>query len=361
VIKILVIEPEIPTLEQVIYVLEPRGFTVQGAANGVVGIKIARAFAPDLILCDSTLPDIDGYTVLEQLRNDTTLTDVPFVVLSSKSDRQSIRRGMNFGADDYLPKPFSDEELLQTVKARLARRMTITNTVQTTLNLLRKNITYSLPHELRTPLQQILGFSSLLQDQPDYSKQEIQDIGARIFRSADRLHHLVENYLIYAQLDILSANPEQVQALRNHILPNPAEIIRHVASDKAEKYKRPHDLSLQLTNNAIAISKENFEKVLDELIDNAFKFSNANTQVEIQAGRQGHSYQILIMDHGRGMNTDALQNIGAYMQFERAVYEQQGVGLGLIIAKKLVEMHKGNFVIQSTPSDGTAIIVRFPM
>jgi DNA-binding NarL/FixJ family response regulator len=101
--------------------LELEGFTVHQAADGAAGIEAARHHRPDLILCDVMMPGIDGYQVLATLRADPALCHVPFIFLTAKGEKNDLRQGMVSGADDYLTKPVALNDLLEAIRARLAR------------------------------------------------------------------------------------------------------------------------------------------------------------------------------------------------------------------------------------------------
>src|SRR5690242_2364386 len=115
--KILVIEDEALILENVVEILEMEGFEVKGAPNGKLGLQVAAQFVPDLIICDIMMPEVNGYDVLMELNSSPELSVIPFIFLTARASRVDIRKGMTLGADDYLPKPFSAQELLQAVSA----------------------------------------------------------------------------------------------------------------------------------------------------------------------------------------------------------------------------------------------------
>src|SRR5215510_8290284 len=119
--KILVIEDEAETLDNLILMLEMEGFQPFSAPNGRIGVTVARRELPDVILCDVSMPEIDGYGVLEALRADEETVSIPFIFLTAKGDKKDLRTGMNLGADDYLTKPASAEEVLAAINARLDR------------------------------------------------------------------------------------------------------------------------------------------------------------------------------------------------------------------------------------------------
>ncbi len=119
--KILIIEDQAPMRRNVALLLEMEGYKTCTAENGRLGIEVARRERPDLILCDVMMPEADGHSVIQALREDDAFDNTPFIFLTAKSDRNDIRIGMNFGADDYLTKPVVRDDLLGAVQTRLAR------------------------------------------------------------------------------------------------------------------------------------------------------------------------------------------------------------------------------------------------
>ena len=117
--KILIIEDKIEVRENIAEILELSGYEIETAENGKVGVGKAIHSRPNLILCDVMMPELDGFGVLKILSNNPITTDIPFVFLTAKTDKEDLRRGMNLGADDYITKPFDDLELLQVIEMRL--------------------------------------------------------------------------------------------------------------------------------------------------------------------------------------------------------------------------------------------------
>jgi DNA-binding response OmpR family regulator len=119
--KILVIEDELAIRTNLALMLKAEGYAVEAAADGRAGVALARSFAPDLIISDIMMPEMDGFGVLEELRADPRHADTPFIFLSALNDKTNLRRGMNLGADDFLNKPFTRDELLGAVTSRLKK------------------------------------------------------------------------------------------------------------------------------------------------------------------------------------------------------------------------------------------------
>jgi DNA-binding NtrC family response regulator len=119
--RILVIEDEQELRSNVLDLLDAEGFTAEGAADGSSGVRAARARRPDMILCDVTMPGMDGFDVLRALRAEQGTAGIPFIFLTARADRSHMRTGMSLGADDYLTKPFARSELLDAIHTRLRR------------------------------------------------------------------------------------------------------------------------------------------------------------------------------------------------------------------------------------------------
>ena len=119
--KILLVEDDTSLRENVAELLELSSYEVCSASNGRMAVEMAKKEHPDLVLCDIMMPELDGYGVLEELSSDENTRHIPFIFVSAKTEKQDVRRGMNLGADDYLTKPFEEEELLSAIRCRLEK------------------------------------------------------------------------------------------------------------------------------------------------------------------------------------------------------------------------------------------------
>jgi signal transduction histidine kinase len=359
--KILVIDDEEWLREMVQLALRQRGFDVVEAENGAVGIEIARKELPDLILCDVNMERVDGYLTLSSLRNEPATASIPFILMTGLADNAGMRHGMELGADDYLPKPFTIDALYAAVEARLKKAQALRREAEQKLADLRDNISLMLPHELRTPLNGILAFGEMLASEAaTLPSSEVADMGKVIHDSAKRLERMIENFLIYAQIELLDTDPQKVAGLRKKQTPTPVPLIEQHARGQAQTASRAADLVLELDNVAVPISEDYLARIVDELVQNAFKFSQKGSRVVVSLSAPDDVVELAVKDHGRGFSTEHITKVGAYMQFDRKIQEQQGLGLGLTIAKRLTELHGGTLSIQSESAAGTTVIVKLP-
>jgi len=359
--KILVIDDEEWLREMIQLALRQKGFEVIEASNGSDGIETARKELPDLILCDINMGKVDGYLTLSALRNEAPTAAIPFILMTGLADSASMRHGMELGADDYLPKPFTTDALYAAVDARLKKAQTIRDEAERKLAHLRDNISLMMPHEMRTPLNGILSNAELLAHSAATLKPaEIAEMGQEIHKSSQRLERLIENFLIYAQLELVAADPKNVNALRIGSTPHPVDLIKKHATAQSVHAERPRDLSFELADAPVPIAEEYLRKIVDELTHNAFKFSGTGTPVRVTLSESFNVITLSISDQGRGFSPEQTTRIGAYMQFDRKMQEQQGLGLGLTIAKRLVELHGGTFSVTSEREVGSVISAKFP-
>jgi two-component system, sensor histidine kinase and response regulator len=361
--QILLIDDDTFLRQDMAQILEIEGFDVIEAANGVLGVQYAKDRRPDLILCDIMMAELDGYGVLMQVRSDPSTAAIPFVFVTARTGRNDTRYGMTLGADDYLTKPFSGEELLATVNAQLEKRASVLSLSEQKLDHLRHSVTLALPHELRTPLLSITGFSEvLISDAYSMAVNEIVDLACHIKNSAQRLNRLFENYLLYTRLEVLKSQPAHIEGLRKSRCIQPSAILKYLIFTRAQQLQRTADLQLSIDDTeAVVIEEQSLGKVVDELIDNAFKFSTPGTPVDVTAFTEGEYFVFSICNQGYGMTMEQIAGIGAYMQFERKFHEQQGTGLGLAIAKQLAELYGGALSVQCVPDQNLLVRVALPL
>jgi signal transduction histidine kinase len=342
--------------------LEQEGFEVIEATDGAEGVAQALERLPDLILCDVNMDGVGaGYKTLATLREIPATAAIPFILITGQADAAGMRHGMDLGADDYLPKPFKMDELYATVNARLRKVQTVREEAEKKLSLLRSQISLMLPHEMRTPLNGIISNSELLAESAaTLDAQTIAEMSQEICQSGQRLERLIENFLIYAQLEIVASDPKSITTLRSAKTSQPAALVRAAASAQAGKAGRLNDLKLDLADAALPMAEDYFKKIASELVQNALKFSSAGSPVRVHLAATGDAVEFSVHDDGRGFTTEQIRRIGAYMQFERKMQDEQGFGLGLAIAKKLVELHGGALTIESNPGSGSTVTVKLP-
>lgn len=351
--KILLVEDELGLRENISALLEIKGYEVLPSVDGMDALKKLRTYKPNLIISDIMMPFLDGYELFKRVKEDENTRFIPFLFLTAKSDLSSIRQGMHLGADDYITKPFSSEDLLNSINTQLRKSELLNEKI----DRVKKHIRQSLPHELRTPLIGILGFSEIiLTEQNNLSKEEIIEMVDRISVSAQRLHNRIEKFLQLTELDLMTRNPETADA-SDCTISN--EHVKAFISEQANLKSRIEDIHIHLEPMIIQIPCRILNLVIRELLENAVKFSSPGTKIIVEGIREVHEYSLAVTDQGIGMTADEIRSISEFNQFNRKDYVFDGNGLGLTFVKRAVEACGGSFRILSAKNEGTSVAMKF--
>ncbi len=209
--KILVIEDEEFVRENILELLDAEGFDVFGAQNGHIGVDLAKAKMPDLILCDVMMPGLDGYGVLTTIRQDPLMAAIPFIFLTAKAAKADFRQGMELGADDYITKPFTRAELLGAIGTRLKKQAAVEELYHIELQQAKAQLDYLIHNDSLTNLPNRLSLRERFkQVQPTDSNNEqlvtVLCLGIDRFNQInDNLGHAVGDLLIKSVAERLSA------------------------------------------------------------------------------------------------------------------------------------------------------------
>lgn len=356
--QILVIDDEEDYRAMIAAALKMMGYAVLEATSGVDGLAAIKKHHPDLVLCDVNMPQMDGYTMLSTLKDEPEFSLIPFIFLTGKAAKSDMRQGMQLGADDYLTKPFTTEELVTAVAARLSRITSIQKFYASQFDDIKTSIVRFLPHEFRTPMNAILGFSQYLSEENDLPSEEVKEIGTLMLNSGQRLFHLLENMILYGQLQLWMNDQDTISAMRRESMTSLREAIQLAAEQQAALHKRADSISIALKEASVQISAMHLTKITEEIINNALKFSELGTKIYISSEETETEVQLIVRDEGRGMSPEQIEKITGFQQFERRYYEQQGAGLGLVIAKMLTELYGGLLTIESREKIGTTVKIK---
>lgn len=356
--KILVIDDEDDYRGMIAATLRIAGYDTSEASNGLDGLAAIKSDHPDLVLCDINMPKMDGYTLLGRLKEDDECVSVPFIFLTGDTAKSEMRQGMRLGADDYLTKPFTSDELIAAIKTRLVRKKSLQKYYETQFDDIKTSIVRSLPHEFRTPLNGILGFAQILKEESNLPAQEVKEIGALIHKSGERLNHLLENMILFGELQFWMNDQNTIATMRRESMTLLREVIRSTAEQEAAIQGRADSITIEVKDCPVQISSMHLTKIIEEIINNALKFSESGTRIYISSEENDVEVQITMRDEGRGMSYEQIGKVTAFQQFERRYHEQQGAGLGLAIAKTLAELYGGSLTVESAEKIGTTVKIK---
>jgi len=343
---ILIIEDDINIREILHYLLELNGHTVTAVGDGPAGIAQAQN-SPDLILCDIGLPGLDGYEVITAIRKLPQCSEIPFIFLTARAERSDQRRGMALGADDYITKPFTEKELIDAIEARLRRLIPMREKIDQLTNERHAEIGANWSHELLTPLNSVMGGLDLIeQDVETISRDELKELLQLIRDGANRQHDLSQQLVLYFELQRIKETPSSYAGHTCSV----DKAVEAGAAHAAEAEHRTNDLTVSCAPAEVRLNEAHLTAAIAAVVSNAFRFSKPGQQVTIRGLQNADRYIVDIVDKGIGMTAEQLNSIGSFKQFGRNKMEQQGLGLGLTIARFVAEIGGGQFALQAGPN-----------
>lgn len=329
--KVLIIEDESIIRENLKELLEIYNYYVIDAEDGVIGVKRAYEEKPDIILCDINMPNLNGFDVLKKLQSNPETFAIPFLFLTAFSEKENFREGMRLGADDYITKPYQKDDVINAIETRIKKSYSLAVKSNEKIEALRKSISMSIPHELRTPLNSILGFSQILKEyHKELSDEELTSMFSNIYDSGHRLLRIIDNYIFYNKV-ISRNNDKDIEQDFEYDLKHLIEQVLHVCGRHYENV----NIKSSISNYACTLKNEYLEKIIFESIDNACKFAKDNSAIEVVGKIHNDKYYISIKNQTNYRVDFNKDDIGAFVQFNRDKYEQQGAGMGLAIIKAI--------------------------
>jgi PAS domain S-box-containing protein len=360
-------------------------YRVVEAANGQEGLTLAREMHPDLILTDMMMPIMSGDEMLIALRADPVCKDLPVIVLSARGNEEQRLKMLRAGAQDYLVKPFSPQELqvrlrnllvlhrtrqlLQEELASsqenvesLARAMAtrshdlgVLNTQLQAMNKQQHDFIAIVSHEFRTTLTGIQGFSELLCEQ-EWSAEEVKEYATDITTDARRLTRMINDVLDLERMKsgqtTINCQPVDVNAL----LRARAEQIQQITS------KHTIVCTLDETLPLVDADQDQLIQVINNLLSNAVKYSPAGGEIVLGSQRKEDAIQMSIQDQGIGIPEEVQKDIS--VPYSRIALEQtryiSGSGLGLSIVYEIIRLHGGTIWVESTIGHGSTFHVSLP-
>jgi CheY-like chemotaxis protein/anti-sigma regulatory factor (Ser/Thr protein kinase) len=355
-VRVLVIEDQADIRATLQDILELDGHEVLAAADGVEGLA-QLASKPDFIFCDIAMPRLDGYGVLEAVRQRPEVRDVPFVFLTAKAERSDRRAGMALGVDDYITKPFTERDILDAIAARTSRQHSIRERYEKAAEVLQRQSQAQWAHELLTPLNAVLGSVLMLEQEADtIDRGELKEILASIHAGAVRQDRLARQLIRYYELVRLRETP-------GAMVPYHCEATSPITAGCMRAMRencRVGDVVVAAQPGEVGIHAEFLAHALYEVTGNALRYSAAGAKVTVGSRESEGRYRIEVEDRGPGLTAAQRAQVGAFVQFERQRHEQQGLGLGLAIARATAELAGGELRLEEG-SGGCGLKVVFDL
>lgn len=366
---ILIIDDETALRDEVQEWLMLEGYFAIGKSNGQEGLDYALHNPPDMVICDITMPRLDGHGVLLEMRANPSTASTPFVFITARAAHEDIRTGMGLGADDYLPKPFTRLELLKVVETRLEKHalqeqlhQAKVHQLQQALNeeyeqrMLKAKLVGMFSHDFRNPLSTILSSNGLLRNYSDRMDNERRTTHfTRIEASVRQLIQMLDDMLIVAQMgsDNLTVKPEEVFV---------GDFLQGLIEEFQAIHADTHQVMFE--NNFSGSMKTDLRlirQIASNLISNAVKYSPRGGGVRISLDRYDSTCELIVQDEGVGIPEEDQKTLFNVFQRGSNVGDISGTGLGLAIVKQAADLLNASLRFESEVGKGTTMIVSIPV
>ncbi|NDJ20443.1 response regulator [Nostoc sp. B(2019)] len=370
--KILVVDDSPDNVFLIKTILEEEGYTISTAENGISALAELKASPCDLVLLDLMMPGMDGYEVTTHIRGDMKLPQYIPILLITAHDAPNVARGLDLGADDFIRKPVTVDELLARVRSLLRLKHSMDERDEIARQ--REDFVSRLTHDLRTPLVAADRMLMLFQQGAlGGLSPQMQEVIAIMARSNTNLlsmvNTLLEVYRFEAGRKTLALQPVNLSRLLEEVTGELTPLA------EAKTLSINLDFTENLSTNTVMGDRLELHRLFTNLIGNAIKFTDSGSvTIRLTSQRQlDESNQsqfswksnsvdymsIEIADTGPGISSE--EQVTLFERFRQGSHKSSGSGLGLYLSRRIVEAHQGTIRLNSQLGEGSRFIVLLPM
>lgn len=358
--------------------LMAHNYQIAYAKSGSEAIEQTLQNDFDLILLDIMMPGIDGYETCERILSNPKTANIPIIFITAKNDYDSIVKGFDAGAKDYVTKPFNAKELLARVKTHLELKRNreeleqmneiLEKKVEERTEELRKannkikkldsaksSFLGIISHEVRTPLNGIYGSIEMLKD--ILSNDEDKDIIEMISESADRLLSFSELSTLITELNV-----DHYEITKDSV--ELCELVHQIKENTKERLSEGHQVDFHVKTSSaefeIVADKKLISKVISDIIDNSVKFNQEQVNIHIEINHDPNHIELHFEDNGVGFPNHVLPSLFEVFQSDSEEYVE-GKGLNLAAAKLIVNAHNGQIEAFNSESGGAIVKLKLPV
>ena len=347
-VKILIVDDEPINIKLIEEILEYEDdFQYKTSVNGTEALAILDDYKPDIIILDIMMPGMNGYEVCKKIKNNKNHRFAKVLMVSGKAMIEERLEGYEAGADDYITKPFVDDELLAKLKVFSKLKKT------EEIDELKTAILQLFSHETKTPLNGILLGSQLILDTPSIS-DKVAEYAKLIKLSGERIHDLVRKILLLSHL----RNNSQLNSVGQSVFDYLEGVVNRKCKDMDKNCKFsihcPVDFSLELDWKL-------FNEAFIAVFENAIKYSPNDGKIELSAAYNNNAVTLKVTDQGPGVKPELKDKIFDEFYSQNIENHTKGTALSLAIAKEIMSLHQGTLHVESAVGGGASFILTLPV
>jgi signal transduction histidine kinase len=355
--KILIIDDEEVVLDSCRQILKGGNYQVVTAMSGTLGLDLLREFQPDLVYVDLKMPGVSGFEVIEKAHDfDPTIVTI---VITGYATVSSAVEAMKNGAYDFLPKPFTPDEFRLITQRGLDKRRLILETIalKKEKEMLREQFAAIVSHELKAPLGAVQQNLFWLVD--ELSGQLSEEQKQRFERMKVKIDDLI--HLIHTWLRLLSVDVKKIQESFKATSVN-AVVLKAMESVQPHAIRKDVELlcSVKEPLGRVHGDEGTLVEVVINILGNAIKYSRPGSQIFIHAEKSGDEFLISVTDQGIGIAKEDLPYIFNDFYRKSDQVAEQSSGLGLAIARRIIDAHEGSISVESELGKGSTFVIHLP-
>ncbi|OGP15206.1 MAG: hypothetical protein A2054_05770 [Deltaproteobacteria bacterium GWA2_55_10] len=327
--------------------LEREGYELETARNGVEALQKAVSFNPDLVIMDVMMPQMDGYEALRHLKSREETRYIPVIMLTGRAEIEDKVLGFEVGAEDYINKPYSLQEVSARVKSLLRMRALQTKLRDTEKVAALGEMVDGIAHEIRNPLTAIGGIARRLYDHE--TDPQHRDYAQWIIRSVERLERMLGRIDEYKRILVSTL----VKGDINRVVSEAAKALLEIIEGQGKSIEVK--LSLMPDPPPVNYDYGNMKTAVFNILQNSVEAIEKTGVITIETVPEaGDTLAVRITDTGIGMTKEEVRKI--FNPFQSTKFE--GAGLGLTITYRIVQDHGGEIEVDSEKGKGTTVTIR---
>jgi two-component system sensor histidine kinase/response regulator len=347
--RILIVDDFVSNIQVLASMLSAHGYEIEFSTSGVEALDWLNQEKFDLVLLDIMMPEMDGYEVCTKLKKNPETKDIPVIFITAKTDQDSIKKGFQVGAVDYILKPYHESELIERVKTHLTiqkqkKELIISNQAKDRLFSI-------IGHDLNNPMSNIYGFIKLIHDNYDQLDDEKKKkyIGF-IYESSKQNIELLGELLEWSRTQTKTKPIKPILFSVSKVI---KEATNAVINDAIQKNILINE-ELEFEDDILA-DFNMIKTVIRNLIGNAIKFTESGGSITISSSIENNIVQINVKDTGVGIPKDKIDQLFSIENklSTPGTNNEKGTGLGLLLCKEFIDQHNGKIWAESEPNIGS--------
>jgi signal transduction histidine kinase len=357
--KILIIDDEEIVLDSCEKILAGRNYKIFTAPNGTIGLERLEEVKPDLVFVDLKMPGISGFDVLERIQG--VDPNIVCIVITGFATVSSAIEAMKKGAYDFLPKPFTPDELRLITKRGLDRRKLVLETIalRREKEMLRENFAAIISHELKSPLSAVQQnmYSLIAELSPVLSDDQIRRFERMKTRISDLLDMIRTWHRVFTT---------DLEAIHEQFKPTSISQVIVKAIESIEPHATRKDIeiitSIKEPINQVLGDEVTLSEAVINIGNNAVKYSHIGSEIFIEAEERNEIITISICDSGVGISEETLPYIfDDFYSGQKGSDGERGSGVGLAICRRIIEIHDGKISVDSKVGKGSTFEICLPV